>query len=196
MLLALVKLAVAGAALWNEIRAEFPVTTKTTAEKAQHTPMLAATEALAQESEADKPADAAAQDKPAEEAQEPSFNARQHEARMEELRRRELGLKELEASIDAKLKRLAELEAKLQKMLEEADVLKDEKLRHLVDVYSNMKAKQAAEVLETLDQEIAVKILAGMRGRQAGEILTNVQPEKAAKLSEALTKLQTPFKNQ
>ena len=88
---------------------------------------------------------------------------------------------------------LKQLEAKLEHMLENADEIKDKKLRHLVDVYSNMKAKQAAQVLESLDESIAVRILAGMRGRQAGEILTFVNPEKAALLSEALTKMQLPF---
>jgi len=53
-----------------------------------------------------------------------------------------------------------------------------------------MKSKQAASVLETLDEHIAVKILAGMKGRQAGEILSFVSPKKAAKISEDLTKIQ------
>lgn len=113
--------------------------------------------------------------------------------KQEELDRREQSLRTLEANLDAKLADLKTLEAKLDAMLKDADKMKDEKLRHLVDVYSNMKAKQAAQVLETLDEDIAVKILAGMRGRQAGEILTNVKAEKAAKLSEALTRMQMPF---
>ncbi len=114
-------------------------------------------------------------------------------AREEELDRRERNLRMLEDEIDDKLQELARLEASLDIMLEEADVLKDQKIRHLVDVYANMNAKQAAEVLETLDESIAVKILAGMRGRQAGEILTHVNSRKAARLSELLTELQTPF---
>ena len=113
--------------------------------------------------------------------------------RQEDLDRREQSLKALEKELDAKLTRLQELEARLSRMIEKADTLKDKKLRHLVDVYSNMKAKQAAEVLQTLDEKIAVKILAGMRGRTAGEILTFVKAEKAARLSEALTKMQSPF---
>lgn len=111
----------------------------------------------------------------------------------EELRRREKTLKELEQKIDRKLKRQAKLEKRLQQAIEEAKVLKDEKIKHLVDVYSNMEPQQAARVLESLDQTIAVKILAGMRGRTAGEILTFVQAKKAAALSEALTDFQTPF---
>ena len=58
-----------------------------------------------------------------------------------------------------------------------------------------MKAKQAADVLGTLDEDVAVKILAGMKGKQAGEILNFVEPQKAARLSVALTKMQTPFQN-
>jgi flagellar motility protein MotE (MotC chaperone) len=111
----------------------------------------------------------------------------------EELRRREKTLQELEQKIDRKLERQAELEKRLQQAIEEAKVLKDKKIKHLVDVYSNMEPQQAARVLESLDQTIAVKILAGMRGRTAGEILTFVQAKKAAALSEALTDFQTPF---
>lgn len=113
--------------------------------------------------------------------------------KQEELNRREQALMALEKRIDEKLVRLTELETKIDTMLKEAKEVQDKKLRHLVDVYSNMKARQAAQVLETLDEDIAVKILAGMRGRQAGEILTNVRADKAAKLSESLTKLQLPF---
>ena len=79
-------------------------------------------------------------------------------------------------------------------MIADADVLKDKKIKHLVGVYTAMKAKQAAQVIESLDTDLAVKILSGMRGRSAGAILGYVSPKKAAKLSEELTKLQTPSK--
>ncbi|WP_353115126.1 hypothetical protein [Nitratidesulfovibrio sp.] len=113
--------------------------------------------------------------------------------KQDDLSRREQELKSLEQQVDAKLAQMQDLEARIKTMLKDAQGMKDEKLRHLVDVYTNMKAKQAAAVLETLDEKIAVRILAGMRGRQAGEILTFVQAEKAAKLSEALTRMQLPL---
>ncbi len=113
--------------------------------------------------------------------------------REEELRRKEQSLKQLESEIDEKLARLQKLETKLAAMIDKAEKIKDNKLKHLIDVYSNMKAKQAAVVIETLDPDTAVKILAGMRGRQAGEILTNVKAERAALLTEMLTSLQAPF---
>ncbi|RQD79062.1 hypothetical protein [Desulfonatronospira sp. MSAO_Bac3] len=110
-----------------------------------------------------------------------------------ELDRRERNLRDLEEELDAKLEELRGLQAEVDEMLKEADVVRDEKIAHLVDVYSNMEPPQAAQVLETLNEDIAVKVLAGMRGREAGDILTNVNPQKAARLSEMLTDLQLPF---
>ncbi len=147
-------------------------------------------EALAQDAQPTPPVDPQAATAPAPESEDTGDTRRRRE---EDLQRREQSLRQLEKEIDDKLVRLQQLEARLQRMLEDAKGVQDEKLRHLIDVYANMKAKQAATVIETLDPNIAVKILAGMRGRQAGEILTNVQAEKAAKLTEMLTKMQVPF---
>lgn len=113
--------------------------------------------------------------------------------RQEDVQHREQTLEALEREIDAKLNRLQDLEQRIQAMLEEADVLKDKKIRHLVDVYSNMKPKEAAKALEVLEEPVAVKILSGMRGRNAGEVLSFVDSEKAARLTEALTRMQMPF---
>lgn len=117
------------------------------------------------------------------------------ERRQADLDRREAELHRLEQALNEKLLNMQAMEARIQTMLKEAQTLKDDKMRHLVDVYTNMKAQQAAQVLETLDERTAVRILAGMRGRQAGEILTYVKPEKAARLSEMLTRMQLPFQN-
>jgi flagellar motility protein MotE (MotC chaperone) len=111
----------------------------------------------------------------------------------QELARKEEELRQLEKTLDAKLAESKEIQDNIRRMLDEADAMKDKKIKHLIDVYSNMKAKQAALVLETLEEEIAVKILSGMRGRKAGEILSYVTPKKAALLSERLTDLRIPF---
>lgn len=114
-------------------------------------------------------------------------------AKEDELARKERSLRTLEQNLDKKLAELNDLEKRLKKMIADADVLKDKKIKHLVGVYTAMKAKQAAQVIESLDTDLAVKILSGMRGRSAGAILGFVTPKKAAKLSEELTKLQTPL---
>ncbi|MEL7641991.1 MAG: hypothetical protein AAGU21_20345 [Solidesulfovibrio sp.] len=112
--------------------------------------------------------------------------------RQDELDQREAALKTLETDLNARVAKLKEMETSIKGMLEEAKGVKDQKLKHLIDVYSNMNAKQAAKVLETLDNAIAVRILAGMRGRQAGEILNNMEAKKAAGLTEMLNKMQLP----
>lgn len=116
-------------------------------------------------------------------------------AKEDELARKERSLRTLEQNLDKKLADLNALEARLKKMIADADVLKDQKIKHLVGVYTAMKPKSAALVIESLDKDLAVKILSGMRGRNAGEILGFVDPKKAASLSEALTRLQVPLGN-
>jgi len=119
------------------------------------------------------------------------LSARELKDRADQLDRKEQALRALEGDLNSRMAKLQQLESTIKGMLDQANSLKDEKMRHLIDVYTNMKAKQAASVLETLDESVSVKILAGMKGRQAGEILTFVSAKKAAKLSEALTKMQT-----
>lgn len=113
--------------------------------------------------------------------------------RQEDLARKEQELRVLEGELSKKLEQMQLLENRMAIMMKDAEGAQDSKFRHLVDVLSNMKAKQAASVLETLDPKIAVKVLAGMRGRQAGEILTFVKAEKAAQLTESLARMQLPL---
>ena len=100
--------------------------------------------------------------------------------RQDELDQREQSLKTLEAELGNRMTKLKDMETNLKAMLEEAKGIKDQKLKHLIDV------------LETLDNAIAVKILAGMRGRQAGDVLNNMEAKKAAGLTEMLTSMQLP----
>ncbi len=197
MLLALLKLAVLGVAAWGGSLTGAPGPARAVvAAVAQPSQALAQDTGKDAEQDTPTPEEAAA---PAADAngEAPASAAgldrQELLAKQDELSRREAALGQLEKDLDAKLVRLRELEARLARMLEEAEGVKDNKMKHLVNVYSNMKAKQAAMVLETLDEAIAVKILAGMQGRQAGEVLTFVSPKKAAKLSEALTKMQTQY---
>lgn len=126
-------------------------------------------------------------------ATEPSLSRDALALRQEELARKEQELRALEADISDKLEQMQVLDGRLQGMMRQADETNDAKFRHTVDVLSNMKAKQAAAVLSTLEERIAVRVLAGMRGRQAGEILTFVDPVKAARLTESLVRMQLPY---
>lgn len=148
-------------------------------------PAIAASQALAQEPAAPSTQDNAT-DSAAQANQPQDLNARE-----QALAKKEAELKALEAQVDQKLTTLRELEIRMQNLIESAASIQDEKMVHLIDVYSNMKPKQAAVVLQTLEEPIAVRILAGMSGRKAGEILSSVRADRAAALSAALTRLQT-----
>ncbi len=150
-------------------------------------PAVAASLALAQEPAA--PAEQAqgnSSDSEAQANQPQDINARE-----QALAKKEAELRVLEAQVDEKLTTLRELEVRMQNLIDSAGSIQDEKMAHLIDVYSNMKPKQAALVLQTLEEPIAVRILAGMSGRKAGEILSSVRADRAAALSAALTRLQT-----
>jgi Uncharacterized conserved protein len=108
-----------------------------------------------------------------------------------ELAAKERALTAMEKSIDDKLAELKRVEASIKKLLDQADVLKDERIKRQVATYQAMKPKQAAEVLSNMDQDLAVKILTGMKPKVAGEIMTFVKTDKAAKLTEAMTRVQT-----
>ncbi len=155
--------------------------------------VVSAPEAIAAEAEAKPAKEKSAAVKP---DRMPDADWKALKAKEDELARKERSLRTLEQNLDKKLAKLNGLEKRLKKMLADADVLKDAKVKHLVGVYTAMKAKNAAKIIETLDPDLSVKILSGMRGRNAGAILGFVTPKKAASLSEALTKLQVPLGEQ
>lgn len=107
-----------------------------------------------------------------------------------ELNRREQELLALQQQMEARMSELHGLENRIQGMLQDANTTQDSKLKQLVDMYANMKARQAAKALTDMDETIAVKILTGMKSKQSGEILSYMDPKHAARLSEVMTKMQ------
>ncbi len=110
--------------------------------------------------------------------------------KQQELARREQELLMLKKQTEQRLKELQAAERKVQDMLKEAKTVEGSKVDTLTNMYINMKAKQAAKAIETLDENIAVKILSNMKPKQAGEILSYADPKKTAKLTEILSRMQ------
>lgn len=107
-----------------------------------------------------------------------------------ELNRREQELLALQQQMEARMTELHGLENRLQGMLQDANTTQDSKFAQLVDMYANMKPRQAAQALTSMDETIAVKILTGMKSKQSGEILSYMDPTHAARLSEVMSKMQ------
>lgn len=110
------------------------------------------------------------------------------------LEKREQALAPLQAEVEAKIEELNELQSELTEMAEDIaereQALKDEKINHLVTLYSSMDASKAANIMDKLNMDTVVRILANMRGKSAGQILAAMNAEKGAIISERLSKLE------
>lgn len=111
--------------------------------------------------------------------------------RKQELDLREKELEELEQELN---KQKAEVEARIQYLetvrRDIAGVLKDrveldqEKVKKLVEFYSSMKPAQAAQIISSLNEDLAIGVLSNMKKKNAAEIMNLLEPAKAQSLSE------------
>lgn len=114
--------------------------------------------------------------------------------RKEELDLREKELTELEeelqrqkAELDKRITQLEEMRGQIAQVLKDRVEVDQEKVTKLVDLYSNMKPKQAADVIGTINEDLAVEVLAKMKKKNAAEIMNLLSPDKARALSEKYT---------
>ena len=103
--------------------------------------------------------------------------------RQDELALREQELKELELQVEKKIKKLEALEASIQSEVNTYKQMSDDRIRHLVKIYSSMKPKAAAELMNKLDVKVAVEVFLSMKGDIAGGILSYMNTEKAATIT-------------
>ncbi|MGZ3770183.1 MAG: MotE family protein [Bdellovibrio sp.] len=106
------------------------------------------------------------------------------DAREEELNRMESELQVQKEQLEKRLKELEEMRKKISSILEERVKADDQKVDTLVQMYTNMKAPQAAKVFETMDEDLAIDILGRMKKKNAADIMNLLKPEKAQILSE------------
>lgn len=114
--------------------------------------------------------------------------------RKEELDLREKELAELEeelqrqkVELDKRIQQLEEMRGQIATVLKERVEVDQEKVTKLVDLYSNMKPKQAADVIGSINEDLAVEVLAKMKKKSAAEIMNLLDPAKARILSEKYT---------
>jgi flagellar motility protein MotE (MotC chaperone) len=106
------------------------------------------------------------------------------DAREEELNRMETELQAQKGELEKRMKELEEMRGKISTVLEDRVKVDDQKVDTLVQMYSQMKAPQAAKVFETMDEDLAVEILGRMKKKNAADIMNLLKPEKAQVLSE------------
>ncbi len=114
-----------------------------------------------------------------------------------ELKKERKDLSKFKDELDEKLDRLSRLKKQIEADLAELTKKKtaveqkkqaefEAKMDRLVKMYSGMKPKNAAKIVDKLDLEVAKKIFSRMRETAAAQILAYVDSEKAAKISERI----------
>ena len=114
----------------------------------------------------------------------------QIEERRRELAREEQSLAALQRAIQAattdlveERKRLETLQGKLQADMQGRQVLVDERLGQIAQVYGAMKPKEAALALEGMEDELAVAILERLPGRSVGKLFDVMPKDRVRQLT-------------
>ncbi len=92
-------------------------------------------------------------------------------------------LKATEARIEKRIDELKTLQARIESFFGEEEEGKKDQIASLVIMYSSMKPKSAARILERLDLDILVKVVRGMSERKVAPILAAMDPVAAQELT-------------
>lgn len=109
------------------------------------------------------------------------------DAREKELGQLEEELQRQKVELDKRIKQLEDMRNQIAQTLKDRVEVDQEKVNKLVDLYSNMKPKQAADVIGNINEDLAVEVLAKMKKKNAAEIMNLLSPDKAKVLSEKYT---------
>lgn len=95
-------------------------------------------------------------------------------------------LAKMEKEVEQKMKELIAVQKEIQAYRAEKDESQNGRVRSLAKIYGSMKPKEAAKLLENLDEKLVMSVISTMSSDEAAGILSNMDVKKAAKISEAL----------
>jgi flagellar motility protein MotE (MotC chaperone) len=91
-----------------------------------------------------------------------------------------------ERRIDERLAELHQLETTVNGLLGQLDQAQEQRLAALVDVYQRMRAKDAANVFNGLDDAVMVQVASRMRQANLAEVMGHMTPDRARHLTQLL----------
>ena len=103
--------------------------------------------------------------------------------RERELAMRETMLQAQEKKLDEKVAELKDVEAKIQAATQKKQDAEVAKLKGVVTMYENMKAKDAAKIFDRLDIRLATEVAFQIAPRRMSDILALMSPEAAERLT-------------
>lgn len=107
----------------------------------------------------------------------------------EQLEKQRDGLNSLQKDIETQKAAIEKERKTLEELVKQSSEMELKRTRQLARVYASMKPVEAAQVIETLDEQSAAKLLDAMSDdRQKAKIMASLTKEKAARLSTLLGK--------
>ena len=94
----------------------------------------------------------------------------------------------IQDDINKKIVELTKLRDEIKQEKAQKKAAEEQQFKHLIKIYSAMKPRNAADLIDKLDIKLAIELLSRMKGDDVGKILSFVKIEKAAKISEGLIK--------
>ncbi len=105
------------------------------------------------------------------------------EAQARELEIRENLLKAAELRMEARLMELNELEARINASAGKKGEEDAARIKSLVTMYENMKAKEAAKIFDRLDMKVLLEVATKVNPRRMSDILAQMTPDAAERLT-------------
>ncbi|MBI1327385.1 MAG: flagellar protein FlbB [Alphaproteobacteria bacterium] len=102
-----------------------------------------------------------------------------NEEKEKSLTQREALLKAAEAELERKYQELENVRNEIQGLLKKQSEEEEQRITSLVKIYEGMKAKDAANIFNTLDSDILVEVLGRMSERKSAPILAEMNPDRA-----------------
>ncbi len=102
------------------------------------------------------------------------------------LEERQAGVSLAEEKLKQETARLSDLKANLEGLLASVEQAKSDDLKRLVLIYKNMKPKQAAKIMNTMDIEVTVMVLSQMKERAAAPIFAKLNVVRSQAISKII----------
>lgn len=105
------------------------------------------------------------------------------EAQARELDTQRTLLVAAEKRVAERIAKLEELEATVAALIEQFDTQEEARMSKLVEVYQNMKAKNAARIFNELDMRVLLAVAMRMNENKMAEVLGKMNPKAAQELT-------------
>ena len=131
------------------------------------------------------PLDGARRPSPAEQALLERLHERRAEldARARDIEMRENLLKAAEKRLESRVAELKDLEARIKTAGQQKEEAETARLKNLVTMYENMKAKDAAKIFDRLDIKVLIEVATRINPRRMSDVLAQMSPEAAERLT-------------